>query len=284
MSAATTSVSYQAMPLPPPIMNPTYAYQVTSPLQPHTASTYGYQAPPLPPLPRQPWALVPTPMPHQLPPSVGKPPGFFYTCSDGCAFCTQKGHRLHECPAAEEYVNSRRVLIVNHQIHLPNGQLVPNNGTGRGIKASIDNWLTTQYPSQVVAPTAWVEEVVEAHILQIVEFSSPLPDDESEDEAMDIFEVFAAQKRKREGKAAKLPELIKPAVQTMPAPPPTIQAKLLTTQNKPGPQYCYQATVEDQCLVLELQDWLMGGKLIQTTPAHILAASPTIRKELVEKL
>jgi hypothetical protein len=135
-----------------------------------------------------------------------------------------------------------------------------------------------------VAPTTQIKEIVEAHILQIVEFSLPLPDNKSEDEATDIFEVFAAQKRKQEGKAAKLPELIEPATQTTPTPPPTIQAKPLTTQNKPGPQYCYQATVEDQCLVSELQDWLMGGKLIQTTPAHVLATSPAIHKELIEKL
>jgi hypothetical protein len=42
--------------------------------------------------------------------------------------------------------------------------------------------------------------------------------------------------------------------------------------------------MEDQCLISELQDWLMGGKLIQTTLAHVLATSPAIHKELVEKL
>jgi hypothetical protein len=196
MSATTTSFSYQAAPPPPPIVNPTYTYQATSPSQPHIASTYGYQAPLPPPPPRQPWAPVPTPMPHQSPPSVSKPPGFFHACSDRCAFCTQKGHHLHECPVAEEYIDSGRVVIINHWIHLPNGQLVPNDGTSQGIKASIDNWLIMQYPSQVAAPTTQIKEVVEAHILQVMEFSSPLPNNESEDEAMDIFEVFTTQKRK----------------------------------------------------------------------------------------
>jgi hypothetical protein len=123
---------------------------------------------------------------------------------------------------------------------------------------------------------------------------------------MYIFEVFAAQKRKQESKAAKLHELVEPAMQTMPMPPPTTQAKLPelveltvqtmpmplltaqakppTTQNKPGLQYHYQATTEDQCLISELQAWLLDGKLIQTTPAHILAASPIICKELIEQL
>jgi hypothetical protein len=71
VSAATTSFSYQAMPLPPPIASLTYTYQATLPSQPCTVLTYSYQAPP-PPLPpaRQPWAPVPTPMPHQSPPPI----------------------------------------------------------------------------------------------------------------------------------------------------------------------------------------------------------------------
>jgi hypothetical protein len=73
-------------------------------------------------------------------------------------------------------------------------------------------------------------------------------------------------------------------VQTTPTPPPTIQVKLLTTQNKPGPQYCYQATAEDQCLISKLQAWLLDGKLIQTTLAHVLATSPAICKELIEQI
>jgi hypothetical protein len=110
----------------------------------------------------------------------------------------QKGHHLHECPAAEEYVNTGRAIVCNNWIHLPNGQLVPNDGTGRGIKASIDNWLTAQYSSQAAAPTSQIEEVVETHILQVAEFSSPPPANELEDEAMDsdIFEVYTMQKKK----------------------------------------------------------------------------------------
>jgi hypothetical protein len=42
--------------------------------------------------------------------------------------------------------------------------------------------------------------------------------------------------------------------------------------------------VEDQQLVSELGSWLMQGKLAHTTPAHVLAASPALRKDLVEKL
>ena len=54
--------------------------------------------------------------------------------------------------------------------------------------------------------------------------------------------------------------------------------------SRPAPQYRYQATVEDQQLTTELSSWLLCGKLSLTTPAHILAASPAIRKELCEKL
>jgi hypothetical protein len=54
--------------------------------------------------------------------------------------------------------------------------------------------------------------------------------------------------------------------------------------NHPTPQYQYQASVKDQQLTTQLMDWLLGGKLTQMIPAHILAASPSIRKELVDKL
>src|SRR5258708_805927 len=50
------------------------------------------------------------------------------------------------------------------------------------------------------------------------------------------------------------------------------------------PQYRYQSVAEDQHLISELWSWLMKGKLGQTTPAHILAASPTICKDLLDKL
>jgi hypothetical protein len=72
--------------------------------------------------------------------------------------------------------------------------------------------------------------------------------------------------------------------QTTPVPLPTTQPKPPSTLNKPGLQYRYQATAKDQHLVLELQAWLLDGKLTQTTLAHVLAASPTICKELVEQL
>lgn len=46
----------------------------------------------------------------------------------------------------------------------------------------------------------------------------------------------------------------------------------------------YQYTEEDQRLISELQSWFMEDKLAQTIPAHVFAANPTMRKNLVEKL
>ena len=34
----------------------------------------------------------------------------------GCAFCGLLGHRIHGCPAADEYVNTGRVKIVNNRL------------------------------------------------------------------------------------------------------------------------------------------------------------------------
>jgi hypothetical protein len=54
--------------------------------------------------------------------------------------------------------------------------------------------------------------------------------------------------------------------------------------NRTTPQFKYQAGVEDQRLVDELLTWLLNGKLVQTTPAHILTASVPVRKELYKRL
>jgi hypothetical protein len=42
--------------------------------------------------------------------------------------------------------------------------------------------------------------------------------------------------------------------------------------------------MEDQQLILELEEYLMQGKLALTTPTYILAASPTIQKNITEKI
>jgi len=49
-------------------------------------------------------------------------------------------------------------------------------------------------------------------------------------------------------------------------------------------QYQYQSNAEDQQLVSKLEDYLMQGKLALTTLAHVFAASPAIRKDVIDKL
>jgi hypothetical protein len=110
--------------------------------------------------------------------------------------------------------------------------------------------------------------VAKTNILQItqvtqVQTQKPV---QHEDEDLDIFQVFAAEKKKRENKAAKVLELTNP--------PPPEQADATTTHaTRSAPQYCYQSSAEDQRLVSELHGLLMEGKLSLTTPAHVLATS-----------
>ena len=288
---------------------------------------------PLPPTPtQQSWPAPAIPLPTPLPPS--NPSSFFRSSvrSDSCAFCLQTNHRIRGCPVAKEYVRLGRALIVEDRLSLPNGQQIPNDGTGRGIKHSIDTWLAAQAPivpatvQQVSfvhetpphfptshtprAPSARIEEITESHIVEVVDSEEdPGLDEEN---PFDFFQVFATEKKKRETRRSKLPELQPPIPQsanatpsaptpaTLPAPavsPPTAvpavpsvsipTAPSDSTASQPAktaPQYRYQSTAEDLHLVSELESWLMEGKLAQTTPAHILAASPTIRKDLVEKL
>ena len=120
-----------------------------------------------------------------------------------------------------------------------------------------------------------IEEVMESHILQVKESVSP--DEDDKDFSHNIFEVFAAEKKKRKNKASKAPKLS--------ALPPTTHAPATSSGNsRPSSQYRYYSNAEDQQLVSKLEDYLMKGKLALTTPAHIFAASPTIRKDIVERL
>ena len=119
-------------------------------------------------------------------------------------------------------------------------------------------------------PPSRIEEVVESHILQIREVSTTAEEKEEEQVPHDIFEVFATKKKKCDNRASKVPELA--------TPPPSIGTA------RTSPQFHYLSGADDQHLVSELQGYLMQGKLMLTTPAHVFAASPTIRKDLVKKL
>ncbi|KAH9051320.1 hypothetical protein EDB83DRAFT_2676455 [Lactarius deliciosus] len=70
-----------------------------------------------------------------------------------------------------------------------------------------------------------------------------------------------------------------------PFPPPLPPASS-TPSSSTGrtPQFRYRASAEDRELTKQLLRWIFKGKLDQVTPARILAASPPIRKELVERL
>ena len=70
------------------------------------------------------------------------------------------------------------------------------------------------------------------------------------------------------------------------APAPAIPIGDLPTSSTPrvAPQYRYLSNAEDQQLAAELLKWLLDGKLSLVTPTHILASSPGIRKELIERL
>lgn len=165
------------------------------------------------------------------------------------------------------------------------------------------------------------EPIRQAHIVEIQDVEEESEDDDEED--IDLFGVYATERKKRNAKASQLSELtrveeieelITPATATpnevssspiipieVPsstnktqqnlAGPTSLIPDSLTTNNpfipsavRTTPQYRYQSNAEDQQLVSELYKWLLDGKLSLVTPAHVLAACPAIRKELVERL
>ena len=214
-----------------------------------------------------------------------------------CAFCGHIGHRIRNCPAAEEYVDTGRVKIINRRLYLPTGQFIPNDGRGLGLKAGVDAWLAAnqQYCSTSTAPTTQrdppphaasysFEVIPDAAVLKGAYITEADADsdtgggDSYPNELYDMFEVFAAKKVDPQPPKAPAPKV--PASSAA-APTSTSVAYM---PNARTPQYRYQATAEDQHLTKQVMDWILEGKLDQITPAHILASSPPIRKELAERL
>ncbi|KAH9048591.1 hypothetical protein EDB84DRAFT_1573933 [Lactarius hengduanensis] len=66
---------------------------------------------------------------------------YFRLRTHGCIFCAEPGHHVRQCSTAEYYDYTNRILILNDRLHLPNGQPIPNDGNGRGLKPAIDKWL-----------------------------------------------------------------------------------------------------------------------------------------------
>jgi hypothetical protein len=113
-----------------------------------TSASYTYQASALSPLPLQLWsapATAPIPAPTTPSSNTNATSTFlrFSPRAETCAFCRAEGHHLRLCTTANEYIQSGRASWINKQIHLPNGQPVPFDGTRCGLKASIDAWLTS---------------------------------------------------------------------------------------------------------------------------------------------
>ena len=111
---------------------------------------------------------------------------------------------------------------------------------------------------------------------------------EFDEDRPDIFHVFAAERKKRANKSCRLPEASTPKAPKPPpsGPAPQVQHKTAPQpdSHKAAPQYQYQCNAEDQKLIDELVTWLWQGDLVHITPAHLYAASPSVRKEISERL
>ena len=223
---------------------PEFAKELPKPEIVSTApsATFAYQA--LTALltpPRPTWPHTSDPTPASAPIADTVP--YFRTQlrPDTCAFCVQPSHRIRKCPIAQEYIQTGRATTCGDRLHLPNGQPIPNDGSGHRLQASINLWLAAQTaptppqappPSREPPPHAAlsfeavgsragrVEEASEAYIVEVVE---PVVSEESEsnskDDFEDVFEVFSTEKKKREYKASKLPELA--PITTIPAVEPS---------------------------------------------------------------
>jgi hypothetical protein len=174
-----------------------------------------------------------------------------------------------------------------------NGQPVLFDGTRHGLKVSIDAWLTSQTaatltPAQATAVficdpllhfglcnalTSQIEGIIKLHILQVREAASPNEEQEQEF-SHDIFEVFTTEKKC--GNKAKAPKLSAPPLVTAPTS--------AANPSHSNMQYQYYCNTKNQQLALELEEYLLQGKLSLTTPTHILTASHPVCKNIANKL
>src|SRR6266576_2089926 len=98
---------------------------------------------------------IPTSVPTSTPVAGNSKSDFFRSAhAQGCAFYGHLGHHIHSCPAAEEYVDTGHVKIINCCLYLPTGQPILNDGHGQGLKAGVNAWLAanTQYSSTMTVP------------------------------------------------------------------------------------------------------------------------------------
>jgi hypothetical protein len=269
---------------------------------PSAMAMVAYQSPPVPAC--QPWAQH-NPAPSTMSPAVAASDKDNF-CSDrngtqsqGCMFCGMLGHRIHGCPAAKEYFDTGCVKIIGNRLLLPTGEPILNNGCRLGLKVSLDAWLAANAPPSSVTTTptpqrdppphtmSYSFEILPeptiptgAYITEEAEVDSGNDDNTYMSELYDMYEVFAT--RKKDPKPFKVPV-------SAPTSPPTLPPVLAvppvsSTSTGCAPQYRYQASAEDQALTKELLEWILKGTLDKITPAHILAASPPVCKELVECL
>jgi len=110
-------------------------------------------------------------------------------------------------------------------------------------------------------------------MLEVREINNAHKEEEEATTTHNIFKVFAAEKKKCDNRLSKVPELTTPHGPRYQTPDTSSSCT----------QFKYQSNAKDCHLVSELEDYLMQGKLSLTTPAHIFAASPIIRKDVVEK-
>ena len=311
--------------------------------KPELSQSYAFQnsAPPPVTAPRQTWADRST----AAPPAITSEESFFRTRPATCIFCSQPNHRIRECPLAQEYVQSKKAMIIGDRMHFANGQPILPNSARRNLQAKIDTWLASStaavppHPSdpaftheppphathcfEIVSESSYGQPVQRANIVEVPPARvTSEPTDEGEED-IDLFEVFATERKKRNAKATQLPELKQAkeseASTTTPVissdstiPPPSIPKSyesipsnkdepqlhmqhtdappiftnnpLPSSTSRTAPQYRYLSNAEDLRLSSELFRWLLEGKLSLTTPAHILAASAGICKELIERL
>ncbi|TDL14381.1 hypothetical protein BD410DRAFT_846086, partial [Rickenella mellea] len=239
-----------------------------------------------------------------------------------CLFCMDPSHMMRECPTAQEYIRAGKVIKdARNRFVMPDSSPVPRAPIGKGLQYAIDAWHSNRArdapPHMTVGSLFAYDDDTEP--FEVGEFEICQEEEPYEAESNPSASTLAMMKTPKrsvrfELDAVELPRTSnglptkdkgkgKPPVSEPPvrsevktssySPPstsstPTVQTAKRpppSSATKPAPQFKYHSAAEDQSLIDDTMKMILEGRLSElVTPAHLFAASPSLRARFVELL
>ncbi|TDL26454.1 hypothetical protein BD410DRAFT_715832, partial [Rickenella mellea] len=192
-----------------------------------------------------------------------------------CLFCMDpnNAHMMRECPTAVEYLRSGKVIKDSRdRFVLPDSSPIPRTPIGKGFQQSIDAYYagkTRDAPPHMTDSVPIVgASTTRARAREIEKGKGKAPASEP-----------APRTKEATPSASTSSPVVYPPVQS------TTKRPTPSSASKPVPQFKFHSAAEDQSLIDDTMKMILQGRLAElVTPAHLFAASPSLRARFVELL